>query len=363
MLHLDTAAAGRASEATLAATAEHALLEAQAGGYVAEERAQGPLAALRQDVADLLSTDTEGVAFVESATVALQALLSAWPLRAGARVGVAASSWGPNLELLAHHGLLAEALTVDGAGVLDIEDLDRRLRVNPPDVVLVDQVAAHRGLVQPAQELVEVCRAAGVPVWVDAAQSLGHVKAPTGADAVFATSRKWLSGPRGVGMLAVAPEWRTTLDLLRPAKIPDLPPVRYLESGEAHIAGRVGLGVAVRELLDHGVDRVTARLVEVGAMVRESIAGVEGWEVVQPGCPAGSTTAIAATRGQDVAGERSRLLQEHGIVTSLCLPWRAPLEMGRGAGGTGGEAWLRISPHVDLTAEDLDRLCGALTTA
>ena len=100
LLHLDSAAVGRSSRATLNAVAAHAQLEAELGGYVAEERAQPALTAVRRDAADLLGTDVEGVAFVESAMAALDALVRAWPLRDGATVLVAPSEWGPNLELL-----------------------------------------------------------------------------------------------------------------------------------------------------------------------------------------------------------------------------------------------------------------------
>ena len=222
VLHLDSAAFGRSSLATLAATSRHAFEEAVLGGYAAEERAGAHLAGLRRDVAGLLGTDEDGVAFVASATAALDALLEVWPLPPGARVGVAAAEWGPNLELLEQHGLTCELLPVDGAGVLDLAELEDRLTSDPPDLVLVDQVAAHRGLVQPAEEVVALGRAHGVPVWLDAAQAVGHVRVPAGADAVVATSRKWLTGPRGVGMLAVAESNRPSLRVRRPAKNPDL---------------------------------------------------------------------------------------------------------------------------------------------
>ena len=42
-------------------------------------------------------------------------------------------------------------------------------------------------------------------MWVDAAQALGHVGTACGADAIYATSRKWLCGPRGIGVTVVAP--------------------------------------------------------------------------------------------------------------------------------------------------------------
>ena len=222
LLHLDTAAVGRSSTATLAAVAEHARLEAEIGGYVAEEQVRDRLGAARADVAGLMGSDADGVAFVESASAALVALLDAWPLTPGDRVGVAASEWGPNLEIFEHLGLVPVPLAVDAAGVLDLEALEQVLVSDPPALVLVDLVAAHRGLVQPAAEVVALGRAHGVPVWVDAAQAVGHVAVPRGAAAVFATSRKWLTGPRGVGMVAVAAQHRDALRLRRPAKHAEL---------------------------------------------------------------------------------------------------------------------------------------------
>ena len=43
LLHLDSAAVGRSSKATLEAVADHARLEAELGGYVAEDRAAAQL--------------------------------------------------------------------------------------------------------------------------------------------------------------------------------------------------------------------------------------------------------------------------------------------------------------------------------
>jgi len=357
VLHLDTAAMGRSSKATLNAVAGHALLEAEVGGYVAQDRADEALEELRRDVAGLLGTDADGIAFVESATTALVTLLTAWPLPPRARIGVAGAEWGPNLEILENHGLLPEPLAVDDDGVIDLSRLETRLRTDPPAALLVDQVAAHRGLLQPAEAVVALGQAHGVPVWVDAAQAVGHVPVAAG-DAVFATSRKWLTGPRGVGMLAVAAEHRPALRVLRPAKHPDGPTVHHLESGESHIAGRVGLGIAIREYLELGPAHVTGRLAEVGRLTREAVASIRGWDVVRPGALAGATTAIVPTAGQDVVRMGTRLLEEHAILTSVCLPWRAPLEVLPGA---GQQPMLRLSPHVDLTDADLERLCRALT--
>ena len=153
-------------------------------------------------------------------------------------------------------------------------------------------------------------------------------------------------------MLAVAEPHRSSLRVRRPAKHPDWPAMRLLESEEAHVAGRVGLGLAVQEHLALGAEVVAARLAEVGGLVREAVAMLTGWEVVHPEAPAGSTTSLVPVAGQDVVRARARLLEEHDILTSVCLPWRAPREMTDGTGPL-----LRLSPHVDLTADDLELLC------
>ena len=80
-----------------------------------------------------------------------------------------------------------------------------------------------------------------MPLVLDAAQSLGHADTDLGADVVYGTSRKWLAGPRGVGVLCVRPALAAQLTPVLPEP-EGVPPMRAFESGEAHVAGRVGPG-------------------------------------------------------------------------------------------------------------------------
>ncbi|MFI7348532.1 cysteine desulfurase/sulfurtransferase TusA family protein [Streptomyces sp. NPDC049936] len=65
------------------------------------------------------------------------------------------------------------------------------------------QSANHEvGTEQPVAEVAEVCRAAGVPLLVDAAQSLGWGRVPGDWSLLTAGAHKW-GGPSGVGLLVV----------------------------------------------------------------------------------------------------------------------------------------------------------------
>ncbi len=355
-MHLDSAAAGRSSTATLAATAGHAEREAAVGAYVAAAQAAPVLAEGRAELARLLAVPAAGLAFVPSAEAALAALLTAWPLSVGDTVAVVPGEWGPNLHAFGHRGLRVTELAVDGDGAVDLDGLKGLLaqpRTRRPALVHLTQVTSHRALVQPVAAAAVLCRAAGVPLWVDAAQALGHVDTACGADAIYATSRKWLTGPRGVGLVGVAERWWGRLSvsvsgLIASARPADASPVWLMEAGEASVASWIGLCTAVREYVEAGPPLLWRRLAQVGGQTRESLADLPGWAVLDPVDAGSAITALRATNGQDIAATRARLLDEHGIVTTAGDVTRAPREM--------TEPLLRISPHVDCTPEDLTRL-------
>jgi hercynylcysteine S-oxide lyase len=349
--HLDSAACSRQSHHALEAAAHHARHEAELGGYVAEATADDLLQQGRAVLGGLAGMAAADVAFVESAQAALVTLLSGWRLPAGSRVACLPGEYAPNVAQLRAAGLRPEPLPVDGLGRADLDGVERLLTTDPPRVVHLTLLASHRGLAQPGREVAALCRAAGVPLVVDAAQALGHVDVDLGADVVYATSRKWLAGPRGVGVLIARPQIAAQLVPVLPEP-EGVPLMRAFESGEGHVAGRIGLVVAVGEHLAAGPDRVRARLGGLGRLTRELLDGVAGWRVVEPLDEPTATTTLRPPDGVDVVATRARLLTEHGIVLSAFGPERAPGEM------TGPV--LRVSPHLDATAEDLEALAAAL---
>ncbi|HYP94259.1 MAG TPA: ergothioneine biosynthesis PLP-dependent enzyme EgtE [Mycobacterium sp.] len=354
-LHLDSAACSRQSFAVIDAAAQHARHEAEVGGYVAAEAAAPVLDAGRAAIGALTGLGGSDVVFTTGSNNALDILLSSW---AGERtVACLPGEYGPNLAVMAANRFQVSTLPADDLGRLAVEDAARRLADDPPALVHLTPLASHRGVVQPVAALAEVCRDLGLPLVVDAAQALGHLDCAVGAAAIYSSSRKWMAGPRGVGVLAISAE---LAHRLRPRLPPPemglgIPVMKSLELGEANVAARVGYSVALGEHLAAGPGQIRDRLAQLGGMTRTALADVKGWRVVEPLGEPTAITTLAPTDGADPERVRAWLIAERGILTTYAEVQRAPYEMTMPV--------LRASPHVDTTAEDLDQFAEALAAA
>ena len=259
----------------------------------------------------------------------------------GARVGTVASEYGGNARVLARlaaeRGWTLVPLPVDAEG--RVHDLPGGL-----DLLTLPQVASQRGLVQPVEQL----RAAGAR-WCSTSRSRSaRRRCPPGCAAYVGTSRKWLCGPRGVGFAVVAPDVEPAL-VDPPTLAPTMHPgVRRFELPEAHVAGRAGLAVALREWTPALLPQVHA----LAARAR-TVLGVGGWHVVEPVDEPSGITTLVPPDGVDPAGVRAALLEDGVVVSAVPASRAAEL-----AGPV-----LRVSTAAWVDPDGLDALAGHLGRA
>jgi pyridoxal 5-phosphate dependent beta-lyase len=365
LVHLDAAGSALPAPATVDAQVAHLRREAVVGGYVAQVEAEPALARARERLAAVLDVGAHEVALVESATRGFTTLLAAWPLPPRARVGVVPSEYASNRMAL-QAGLAAGRwslveLPVGEHGRIDLEGLELALG-RGLDLVTFPHVPSHRGVVQPAAEVARRCRAAGVPLLLDVAQSAGQLDVRgLGADAYVGTSRKWLRGPRGVGFVAVRapllerlrPPWP---ELANAAWCPDggppsfLPGAARLAGGEVPVAAQVGLAAAL-DAAAAEAEAVLAATAELGATARRRLDGLAGWRVQEPNDEPGGMVTLAHDR-LDPARVQPALLHR-GVVTALIPTSRAPLDLSRPV--------LRASFHGGYAeVDDVERLAAEL---
>lgn len=204
-----------ATAAPLHPVAKQALIAALEEGwadpdrlYTQARRARQLLDAARELVAEVLGVRPDEVSFTPSGTAAAHAAVLgglAGRRRAGQVFVHSAIEHSAVLHAAQRHeatGGQAVSVPVDRWGQLNLDAW--RSAVRAPGVALAALISASHevGTLQPVEAAAAACAEAGVPLYVDAAQSVGRVPLPEGWSLLSASARKW-GGPPGVGILVV----------------------------------------------------------------------------------------------------------------------------------------------------------------
>jgi cysteine desulfurase len=226
----------------------------------------------REVLADGVGVRPDELYLTPSGTAAIHsglAAIAAARRRVGEAVVHSAVEHSAVLHAAAAAGTPVE-VGVDSSGRIDLSAFVEA--VAGPGVALAAlQSANHEvGTRQPLAEAAEACLAAGVPLVVDAAASVGHDVVPAGWSALTASAHKW-GGPAGVGLLAVrkgtrlAPAWpvEEREDGLSPGH-PDIPAALAAAAGlQARMKEADELNQRHRAWIDELRRRVAADLSDV----------------------------------------------------------------------------------------------------
>jgi cysteine desulfurase len=239
------------------AVADALVAYAQAGGladpgrpYIEGRAASAVIEEARSAIASLLSVSERRVIFTSGGTEAAN-----WANRsARARAGADAPVLVAGVEHSAVR-LSAEAtgpvrtLRVDGTGRIDLEDLERQLQTGPRPALVHCQAANHEvGTVQPVEDALALCRAAGVALHIDACMALGRVPLDLGAldaDLVSISAHK-AGGPPGIGALVLGSRTRVTPTLFGGDQ------ERARRAGMENAPGIIGFGALASTLAEAG---------------------------------------------------------------------------------------------------------------
>lgn len=176
--------------------------------YTQARRARQLLDAARAAAAEVLGVRPDELSFTPSGTMAAHAAVLgglAGRRRAGRTLVHSAIEHSAVLHAAERHvadGGDAVSVPVDRLGRLDVDAWSAAVRA--PGVAFAALISASHevGTVQPVAEAAAACADAGVPLHVDAAQSVGRVPVPAGWSVLTASAHKW-GGPAGVGLLVV----------------------------------------------------------------------------------------------------------------------------------------------------------------
>jgi cysteine desulfurase len=315
--------------------------------YRAGRRARLLLDAAREATAEAIGCRPEELTFTPGGANANRRAIAG--LRRGRqRVGdtLVHSAVEHSSVILAASAGPAVSVPVDRLGRVDLAAF--RDAVAAPNVAAAAVMSANHevGTVQPLPEVADACAEAGVPLLVDAAQSLGRVPVPAGWSVLTASARKW-GGPAGVGLLVA----RTGVRFDPPDPVPPVP-VPLVVAAAAAL--RAALAEAAAE---------AARLHPLVERIRATVAAtIPDVEVV--GDPVHRLPNLVTFSCLYVDGEallhaldrRGFAVSSGSSCTSSTLdPSHVLVAMGVLSHGN-----VRVSLHRDTTESDVDRFLAEL---
>jgi selenocysteine lyase/cysteine desulfurase len=369
-IFLDSAGSSLAPQPVLRATIDHLRREAEVGGYVAAAERADDLAGLKTSLGHLLNCSPQALALTDSATRSWTQFVSAVTLRRGDRILITEAEYASNAVALLQRarrcGAHVEVVPSDHTGELDLGALEATIDERVRLVSLV-HVPTNGGLVNPVAEVVDVAHRRGALVLLDACQSVGQLGVDVtrlGVDALSATGRKWLRGPRGTGVLYVRPELIAELEppgvdlhsatWTAPGEYELRAGAERFELWETDVAGRLGLKAAVDYLLALGPAEVERAVAERAQRLRAALASIPGVTVRDRGRQPCGIVSFTVD-GVDAASVCDQLAAQDVIVTVSRRP-STLLDMT----ARGLESVVRASPHYFVSERQIDAAAAAV---
>jgi selenocysteine lyase/cysteine desulfurase len=223
----------------------------------------------------------------------------------------------------------------------------------------VSHVNFTNGAVMPVREIARLCRERGIISVVDGAHPPGMMRVSIrGIDPDFYASspHKWLLAPQGTGFLWMRQEWRTKLwPTIASGGWDDLSlgAHRFNHLGSLDESRLAGLDAALRFQDAIGIDRIEARVRELRHHLHDALAANPRISIVSPSDDA----LVAGMVSFTMDGEASLALQQRlSQVDADGRRWSVRTRVI----GEYDYGWMRLSPHIYNTVEELDRVVAML---
>lgn len=366
--HFNAAGSALPPIAVVSKVIEHLRLEEEIGGYEAAMRVRDEVESVYTAAAELLGAAAEEIALFDSASTALRVALEAVRPAPGTRIIASSSTYVSHaLHLMTINRTEDVELVIAPTAAdrtIDLDALETTLADGRPSIVTIGHVPTSSGLIEPAAEVGRIANKHGATYILDATQSVGQLEIDVkaiGCHVLATTGRKFLRAPRGTALayvdsefaathLPAAPDvrgsqWRDAFDW-------DVTPgARRFETWEASIAGRLGMGVAIRQAIDRGMEATEAWLTRTAATIREALREVPGVEIADPEGAAGAAIVTFVFEGLTPAEVVTRLAAERISAVSV------PATHGQwDLGDRGIPSVVRVSPHVYNDEGDVESL-------
>ena len=193
--------------------------------------------------------------------------------------------------LCEQQGAKLRVIPINDQGELLLDEFEKLIGPRTK-IVAVAHVSNALGTINPIREIVKMARAHNVPVVVDGAQAVPHIKVDVqDLDCDFyAFSGHKMYGPMGIGvlygkykLLEAMPPYQGGGDMIRSVTFEKTQyntlPYKF-EAGTPDVAGAIGLGAAIKYLNSVGIENVAAHEHELLEYATQSLSKLPGIHII-----------------------------------------------------------------------------------
>jgi len=261
-------------------------------------------------------------------------------------------------------GARLRIIPMNDDGELLIDEYERLLS-DRTKVVAVTHLSNALGTINPIKQIIQIAHRHGVPVLVDGAQAVPHLKVDVrNLDCDFyAFSGHKLYGPTGVGvlygkasLLDAMPPYQGGGDMIRSVTFEktlyNVLPYKF-EAGTPNIAGGIGLGAAIDYLSQVGLDLVAAYERELLDYATDVVSTITGVQII--GTAKEKAGILSFVLEGVHAHDVGTILDQEGIAIRTGHHCAMPVMQRFGVPATA-----RASLAFYNTKEEVDALVGAI---
>jgi cysteine desulfurase / selenocysteine lyase len=342
------------------------------GVHLLSQRATDAYEGARRKIQNFVNAaESRETIFVRSTTEAVNLVARCYGSRhvgPGDEIVISAMEHHSNIVpwqmLCEEKGARLRVIPITDEGELILDEYEKLLgpRTRLVSVVHLSNVL---GTVNPVKEMIAMAHAQGIPVFVDGAQAVAHLKVDVQElDCDFyAFSGHKLYAPSGIGilygkasLLEELPPYQGGGDMISMVTFEktryNVLPYKY-EAGTPNIAGAVGLGAAVDYLNWCGVERLARYEADLLGYMMERLSAVPRVKLigVAPGKASAQSFVMEGIHPHDIG----TIVDEHGVAIRTGHHCAQPLMERFGVPATA-----RASLAFYNTREEIDTLVAAL---
>ncbi len=299
---LDNAASSQMPEEVMRAyTDYHSRYHANVhrGVHLLSQEATAAMEQAREDIRELINAKSvKEIIFTSGATDAINLVMQSWGrsnIGEGDEIIISTMEHHSNIVpwrmLCDEKGAVLKVIPISDDGVLDM-DAYASMISDRTKLVGIVYVSNTLGTINPVEEVIRIAHDHGVPVLVDGAQAVSHLKVDVrqiDCD-FFVTSGHKMYGPTGIGilygkqeLLENMPPWRGGGDMILSVSFDeviynDLP--YKFEAGTPNIAGAIGMGRAAGYIRAVGYDAIHEKEQDLLRYATEKLQTIDGLLIV-----------------------------------------------------------------------------------